>query len=135
MQEEDTILCPKGCGTKLPISLMHEHYESCTNKVPIPNPLVADIIQSIPTWPVTKVPYVEPEKVIKAEKLSPSFCPKCGSEYIIDQYFKVCTKCKKIHMRPKMFWWIIFRYGFMIMWLSLLGGFILGIYSYHKVFP
>jgi hypothetical protein len=137
MTESELVSCPKGCGTRLPITAMHDHYETCKGA----NPLVADILktipQQVPTWPVAPPapkPYVEPERVIKTEHIVPSFCKKCGTEFIENAYYKVCIKCKTIKTKKRMFWWIIFRYGFMIAWICLFAGFILGIYSYHKIY-
>src|SRR6266496_1226112 len=134
--QEDTILCPKGCGTSLPSSQMFKHFQSCQGKVPIPS-LVSDIIQSIPTWPTVEAPpiKIDQPKIIKEEVLKPSYCPKCGTEYIVTSLYQACTKCKSLKVRRKVWWWLMVRYGFMIMWISLLGGFIWGIYSYHRLFP
>jgi len=115
---------------------MFKHFQSCQYKVPIPNPLVSEIIKSIPTWPTPAPPIkVDQPKVIKEEVLKPSYCPKCGTEYIVTSLYQACIKCKSLKVRRKVWWWLMVRYGFMIMWISLLAGFIWGIYSYHRLFP
>ena len=117
--------CPK-CGKPFPVSEMFLHSQSCKGI----NPL--DVI---PIWPTTPLQPIKQDtpKLIKPEVNNPSFCPKCGTEFIVNELYKVCTSCKTIKARPKIWWWIIFRYGFMIAWICLAIGFILGIATYHSV--
>lgn len=141
MSDSETFLCPKGCDKSFPIEQMHQHYNECTGAKPqtfdelvstIPQAPTASIPLPLPPPPPT--PYKEKEVVIKEEIINPAFCPKHGIEYIETPYYKICIKCKRPKIKPRMFWWFTLRYFLMASWLILLGGFILGIYSYHKIY-
>lgn len=147
MSNEELIRCPKGCGTKLPVHLMHEHFTNCKGA----SQSFDQLVSQIPTWPPIDTtpqlsipvpkplpppePYKEPQRAIKDEVFKTAFCPIHGIEYIETEYYKICIKCKRPKIKPKMFWWFTLRYFLMASWLILLAGFIFGIYSYHKLYP
>lgn len=83
--------------------------------------------------PFTDQPvYKEPERIIKQEVIKPSFCKKCGSEFIESDMFKVCPKDKIIKIKMKMWWWIILRYGLMIFWVAYALGAFTVVGLYHR---
>lgn len=132
MTTEEIVSCPNGCGTQLPVSQMYKHLQDC--KVSKPN--VDDILKSyIFPSSQTVLPPIKQEqpKLIKPETINTQYCPKCGSELIITELYRVCNHCKYIKVRAKIWWWFMLRYGLMIAWICLLGGFIWGLSAYHLI--
>lgn len=122
-------ICPK-CNKSFSVSNMYEHINNH------PSSIADDILKDY-TFPSASTPLPpikqEQPKLIKPETISPSYCPKCGHQLIITELYRVCSNCKYIKVRPKIWWWFILRYGLMIAWICLLGGFIWGISWYHLI--
>jgi hypothetical protein len=157
MSNSETVICPK-CFIEFPMSKMHDHYRNCTGKITnltfqviycpdcdlklgickrcFKQAIECDCpkgerITEAPKQPLPPI-YKEPERIIKQEIIKPSFCKKCGSEYIESDMFRVCPKDKIIKIKMKMWWWIILRYGLMIFWVAYALGAFTVVGLYHR---
>jgi hypothetical protein len=154
MIDSETVICPK-CFNEFPMSKMHEHYQTCKGVIPIPKGYCKDCDIKVGicrrcfkmvsdcdcidntnrslSIPALDAPvYKEPERIIKQEIIKPSFCKKCGSEFIESDMFRVCPKDKIIKIKMKMWWWIILRYGLMIFWIAYALGAFTVVGLYHR---
>ena len=157
MTETEITNCPK-CGSPFLMSQMFDHYNECKgverdadrksgSDVVIESGSVTQISVSptIPIWPPQALPpfsakaqepieYKEPQYLIKDVPIKPSFCKKCGTELVENDLFKICPKDKEIHIKMRMWWWIMLRYGLMIFWIAFGIGALTFASYYHSWF-